>query len=436
MRSAAATVAERGADLIDLNMGCPVPKVCKTGAGAALLNDPDTAVAVARGRARGQRPAGHREAALRPAAGRDRRLRARPPPRRRGGRRGDRLPPAQRPGPPQGRAGLRARRASSSRRCRRPVILTGGLRDAARVARRLRAHRRRRRDARARLARQPVALRAAPRAARRTPPRRAEILAELDWVMDRAVEHLGAGARGPLPAQVLPLVREPSRRAEDRAAGAPADRVAGRSAGGVGGPAKPAQRRLTGAILPRSNCPPRRRASPLRAGFSSALLQRQGHHARDVILTPEGLEGSRTSWSSCRPPATRGGGAHQGGPGVRRHLRELRVRRRQERADDARAAIAQLEERLRSAQVIDPSDISTDAVQVGSVVQVKDEKTGKSQKFTIVGSAEANPAESKLSNESPVGRALIGRKRNDVVSVQVPRGPARKLKITKIDVGL
>src|SRR5438445_6156509 len=48
MRSAAARVAEAGADLIDLNMGCPVPKVCKTGAGAALLKDPDTAVAVAR----------------------------------------------------------------------------------------------------------------------------------------------------------------------------------------------------------------------------------------------------------------------------------------------------------------------------------------------------------------------------------------------------
>jgi len=48
MRSAAATVAERGADLIDLNMGCPVPKVCKTGAGAALIKDPDAAVKVAR----------------------------------------------------------------------------------------------------------------------------------------------------------------------------------------------------------------------------------------------------------------------------------------------------------------------------------------------------------------------------------------------------
>ena len=84
------------------------------------------------------------------------------------------------------------------------------------------------------------------------------------------------------------------------------------------------------------------------------------------------------------------------------------------------ARIAQLEERLSAAQVIDAADISTDAVQVGSVVHVKDEKTGKSQKFTIVGSAEAKPAELKLSNESPVGRALIGKKRNEVVSVPVP----------------
>ena len=91
---------------------------------------------------------------------------------------------------------------------------------------------------------------------------------------------------------------------------------------------------------------------------------------------------------------------------------------------------------VRAAQVVDASDLSTDVVQVGSIVHVKDEKTGKSDKYTIVGSAEANPAEKKLSNESPVGRALLGKKRNEIVSVQVPKGPARKLKITKIDVGL
>jgi transcription elongation factor GreA len=54
-------------------------------------------------------------------------------------------------------------------------------------------------------------------------------------------------------------------------------------------------------------------------------------------------------------------------------------------------------------------------------------------KYKIVGSAEANPSEMKLSNESPVGKALLGHKRNDVVSVPVPRGPQRKLKITKIE---
>jgi transcription elongation factor GreA len=73
-------------------------------------------------------------------------------------------------------------------------------------------------------------------------------------------------------------------------------------------------------------------------------------------------------------------------------------------------------------------------VQIGCVVHVKDEKTGKSVKYTIVGSAEANPAENKLSNESPVGRALIGHKRGEIIAVKVPKGPARKLKITKIDV--
>ncbi|MGE5282922.1 MAG: transcription elongation factor GreA [Chloroflexota bacterium] len=95
--------------------------------------------------------------------------------------------------------------------------------------------------------------------------------------------------------------------------------------------------------------------------------------------------------------------------------------------------IAQLEERLRRATVIDEKDLDTSAVQVGSIVHVKDQKTGDSQKFQIVGSTEADPLEHKLSNESPIGKALIGRKRNEIVAVEVPRGPKKKLKITKIE---
>jgi transcription elongation factor GreA len=95
--------------------------------------------------------------------------------------------------------------------------------------------------------------------------------------------------------------------------------------------------------------------------------------------------------------------------------------------------IAQLEERLRRATVIDKKEVGTDEVTFGSIVHVKDQKTGGSQKFQIVGSTEADPLEQKLSNESPIGKALIGHKRNDVVTVEVPRGPKKILKITKIE---
>ena len=120
MRSAAAIVAEAGAAIIDINMGCPVRKVCKTGAGASLLRDPELAVEIARGaREGGGVPVTVKlRSGLGP--GRPLGLRAGPAPGR-GGRRGrDRIPPAAGRHPPQGRARLRARaRAGRPRsRCR------------------------------------------------------------------------------------------------------------------------------------------------------------------------------------------------------------------------------------------------------------------------------------------------------------------------------
>jgi transcription elongation factor GreA len=97
------------------------------------------------------------------------------------------------------------------------------------------------------------------------------------------------------------------------------------------------------------------------------------------------------------------------------------------------ARISQLEEKLRSATIIDEKSVEKDVVSVGSKVRVKDQKSGQSILYQIVGSAEADPAENRLSNESPVGQALLGHKRGDVVTVAVPRGPSRKLKITKIE---
>jgi transcription elongation factor GreA len=97
------------------------------------------------------------------------------------------------------------------------------------------------------------------------------------------------------------------------------------------------------------------------------------------------------------------------------------------------ARIAQLEETLHDAEIVDEAQLESGVVAVGTVVHLKDQKTSKSVKYKIVGSAEADPLGGKLSIESPIGKALVGRKRNDIVKVPVPRGPQRQLKITKIE---
>jgi transcription elongation factor GreA len=93
--------------------------------------------------------------------------------------------------------------------------------------------------------------------------------------------------------------------------------------------------------------------------------------------------------------------------------------------------ISQLEDRLKSARVIDASDVTTDAVTIGTKVRLRDIAANKTFEYFIVGSAEANPAENKLSNESPVGKAIIGKKKGETVEVTAPRG-ALKFKIMDI----
>jgi transcription elongation factor GreA len=93
--------------------------------------------------------------------------------------------------------------------------------------------------------------------------------------------------------------------------------------------------------------------------------------------------------------------------------------------------IATLEERLSAARVIEAGEVSADAVSIGSHVKLQDMDAKETIEYHIVGSAEANPAEHRLSNESPVGKAIMGRKKGEVVEVAAPRG-SLKFKILSI----
>jgi transcription elongation factor GreA len=154
---------------------------------------------------------------------------------------------------------------------------------------------------------------------------------------------------------------------------------------------------------------------------------------KEVILTPEGFKKLQREIDLLR--------------GEKRREVAERIRVAREFGDIAENAeyddakneqamlehkIAQLEERLLSARVITKKEISKDTVSIGSHVRLKDmEKGGKTMEYRIVGSAEANPAENKLSNESPVGKAIMGKKKGEVVEVVAPRG-ALKFKIMEI----
>lgn len=93
--------------------------------------------------------------------------------------------------------------------------------------------------------------------------------------------------------------------------------------------------------------------------------------------------------------------------------------------------IAELEERIANAVVIEGKDVDTSYVNVGTIVKVTDLRTGKEKEFTIVGETEINYKENKISVSSPVGSALLGKKAKDVVKVHAPIGDY-DMKIVKI----
>ena len=153
---------------------------------------------------------------------------------------------------------------------------------------------------------------------------------------------------------------------------------------------------------------------------------------KDVILTPEGYEKLKQEIEFLSNEK-------------RREVAE-RIRTAREFGDIAENAeyddakneqallehrIATLEERLRNARVITKKDVAKDVVSIGSKVKLRDIAAKQTFEYRIVGSAEANPAENKLSNESPVGKAIIGKKKGETVEVSAPRG-SMKFKILEI----
>jgi len=93
--------------------------------------------------------------------------------------------------------------------------------------------------------------------------------------------------------------------------------------------------------------------------------------------------------------------------------------------------ILELKQTLLNARVVEQDEIPTDEVGVGSIVKLRDLDTNNQWEFTIVGSMEADPSEDRISNESPVGEALMSKKVRDIVEVEVPAGTTR-YKIIKI----
>lgn len=84
--------------------------------------------------------------------------------------------------------------------------------------------------------------------------------------------------------------------------------------------------------------------------------------------------------------------------------------------------IISLEHKLRNARIVNTQHISTDTVSIGAMVTVRNTDTKKSKVYAIVGSAEADPLNDRLSNESPIGKALIGCRKGDKITATTPRG--------------
>jgi transcription elongation factor GreA len=171
---------------------------------------------------------------------------------------------------------------------------------------------------------------------------------------------------------------------------------------------------------------------PARDGAHAPRVFLSGGPLKDIILTPEGYEKLKEeieylSTVKRREVADR--------IRVAREFGDIAENAEYDDAKNEQALlehrIATLEERLRNARVLNKKDVAKDVVSVGSKVRLRDISAKQTVEYRIVGSAEADPTQNKLSNESPVGKAIIGKKKGETVEVVAPRG-SMKFKILEI----
>ncbi len=155
--------------------------------------------------------------------------------------------------------------------------------------------------------------------------------------------------------------------------------------------------------------------------------------AKQVLLTPEGLQALKDEQDhlinvrrkECAEKLK-----------IARGFGDLSENSEYDEAKDEQAAvearISEINEILKYAKIIDKKGLKNDAVHIGSTVTILDLEMDEEEKYTIVGSTEADPEKNRISDESPVGKALLGHKVGDTVSVTVPSGMVLEFKIVKI----
>ena len=154
--------------------------------------------------------------------------------------------------------------------------------------------------------------------------------------------------------------------------------------------------------------------------------------AKPIIITPEGLQKLEQELEYLKVTGRKDIAEKIK---IARGFGDLSENAEYDAAKDAQAAmekrIGELEEMLKNAQVVNVNEVGTDVVSILSKVKVYDVDMEEEETYTIVGTTEADPDENKISDESPIGTALLGKKQGDVVTVETPGG-SFELKILEI----